>query len=262
MLVHIEPIMHMLSSQSQGLFRGVIALSGTANVPFAINENPLKQATQIAKLCGIDKAENMTTRQLLEALRTVDMHSLIKAGDGLKFWNVDHITNYRPVVEPKDVEDAFFTKHPLDIMKSGEYQAVPFMLGTVPNEGAVRVVAIMESQRLRDSFNQDFYHLLQTLLEFPSHMNNKTIERKMLSITKQYFEGVYQLNDNTTQGFMDLITERGFHHGFYNTIKDFINTMDTKTTPIYLLSFNYTGPYTFSSIYSGGQTSRHYGAVH
>ena len=62
--------------------------------------------------------------------------------------------------------------------------------------------------------------------------------------------------------YFQLITERGFHHGFYNTIKDFINTMDTKTTPIYLLSFNYTGPYTFASIYSGSQTSRHYGAVH
>lgn len=200
----ISAHMHMLSSQSRGLFRAVIALSGTANVPFAITENPLEQAIETAKLCGIENARNMTSRQLLEALRAADMYSLIKAGDGLKFWNVDHITNYRPVVESKHVEDAFLTKHPVDIMKSGDYQAVPFMLGTVPNEGAVRVIAIMESLQLRHSFNHDFYHLLQTLLEFPSHMNNKTITHKMSSIIKQYFKGEQELNDNTTQGFMDV----------------------------------------------------------
>lgn len=59
-----------------------------------------------------------------------------------------------------------------------------------------------------------------------------------------------------------LVTDRGFHHGFYNTIKSYINTIDTKSFPIYLYSFNYTGPYTYTTFYTGGSASRDYGVVH
>ncbi|XP_037826916.1 venom carboxylesterase-6-like, partial [Lucilia sericata] len=79
--------MHMLSPQAEGLFQGVIALSGTANVPFAINDQPLEQAVRTAELCGIENATNLSTRELLHSLRAVDVDILIRAGDGLKFWS-------------------------------------------------------------------------------------------------------------------------------------------------------------------------------
>lgn len=196
--------MHMLSPQSQGLFQGVIALSGTANVPFAINDSPLKQAIRTAELCGIKNAKYLSTSELLKALRAVDANTLLKAGDGLKFWSVDHITNYRPVVETLDVKDAFFTRHPEKILKSGDYQPVPFMLGTVPHEGAVRVAAIMESQDLRESFNKDFYNILKKFLDFPKHLNEQHLAYKMKRIIEEYFKGEQELNDNTRQGFLDV----------------------------------------------------------
>ncbi|KAM7346101.1 juvenile hormone esterase-like isoform 2-T2 [Cochliomyia hominivorax] len=254
--------MHMLSPQSEGLFRSVIALSGTANVPFAINEKPLEQAILTAELCGFKNATNMSSLELLEALRNIDVYTLIKAGDGLKFWSVDHLSNYRPVIEHPEVKDAFLTKSPEELLKSGDYKPVPFMLGTVPHEGAVRVAAIMESRELRDSFNQDFYNILQTFLDFPAHFTEQQLSKKMAKIIKEYFKGQQELNDYTAQGFLDLVTDRGFHHGYYNTIKNYINTIDTKSYPIYLYSFNYSGPHSFTSLYTGGLASRHYGVVH
>ncbi|XP_065368953.1 juvenile hormone esterase-like [Calliphora vicina] len=254
--------MHMLSPQSEGLFQGVIALSGTANVPFAINHKPLEQAINTAELCGIENAKYLSSRELLEKLRAVDVDTLLRAGDGLKFWSVDHITNYRPVIESADIKDAFLTRHPVDILKSGDYKPVPLMMGTVPKEGAVRVVAIMESPELKQSFNKDFYNILQTFLDFPTHFEGQQLVGKMKRILQEYFKGEQELNDNTSQGFLDLVTERGFHHPYYNAIKDYINTMDTKTYPLYLYSFNYTGPYSYSNLYTGGLPSRDYGVVH
>lgn len=196
--------MHMLSPQSEGLFRGVIALSGTANMPFAINENSMDQAVRTTELCGFENARNMSSLEILETLRNVDAETLIKAGDGLKFWSVDHLSNYRPVVESSEVKDAFFTRSPEEILNSGDYKPVPFMLGTVPHEGAVRVAAIMESQELRESFNQNFYEILQTFLEFPSYFTEHQLEHKMNRIIEQYFKGEQQLNNNTGQGFLDV----------------------------------------------------------
>ncbi|XP_046811153.1 juvenile hormone esterase-like isoform X1 [Lucilia cuprina] len=254
--------MHMLSPQAEGLFQGVIALSGTANVPFAINDHPLEQALRTAELCGIENATNLSTKELLNSLRAVDVDILIRAGDGLKFWSVDHITNYRPVIESSDIKDAFLTRHPEDILRSGDYKPVPFMLGTVPKEGAVRVAAIMESQELKESFNKDFYNILQKFLDFPTHLEGKQLASKMKRIIQEYFKGEEELNDNTRQGFLDLVTERGFHHPYYNAIKNYINTIDTKSYPIYLYSFNYSGPYSYSTLYTGGLSSLDYGVVH
>lgn len=200
----ISAHMHMLSPQSQGLFQGVIAMSGTSNVPFAINDNPLQQAIRVAKLCGIENAEDLSSQELMQALKAKDQNTLLRAGDGLKFWSVDHITNYRPVIEPAHVKEAFFTRHPEEIFKSGNYTPVPFMLGFVPEEGAVRALAILESPKLRESFNKDFYNILKTFLEFPRYLDEQQVNEKMPKIIQEYFQGERELNNNTRQGFLDV----------------------------------------------------------
>lgn len=194
----------MLSPQSTGLFNGIIAMSGTANVPFVITEKPLEQARQTAHFCNITDAHKLSPAKLARALRNVSAVDLVNAGDGLKFWDVDHITNYRPVIESPNVKDAFITKHPNEIMASGLYKPVPMLLGSVPNEGAVRVVAIVESDELRNSFNSNFMELLETFLEFPSTLTQNRVKQNMELILDNYFGGMPELNANTSQGFLDV----------------------------------------------------------
>lgn len=196
--------MHMLSKQSAGLFSGVIAMSGTANVPFAIAENPLEQAIKTAEFCNITDAGKLSKAKLLRALRNVSAVDLVNAGDGLKYWDVDHITDYRPVVEHHSVKDAFFTKHPNEILAKADYKPVPLLLGSVPNEGAVRVVAILENEKLRKSFNENFMTLLETFLQFPSHFSSNRLKHNMELILDHYFNGTRELGPATSQGFLDV----------------------------------------------------------
>ncbi|XP_034120414.1 esterase E4 isoform X1 [Drosophila guanche] len=250
--------LHLLSPRSKGLFHGVISTSGTANVPFAITERPLEQARLVAELCGIKQAQKLSTAKLTRSLRRVEATKLLDAGDGLKFWDVDHMTNFRPVVEQGVGTEAFLSEHPRELVARGSRMPIPWLVGTVPDEGAVRVVNIMGNETLRQSFNERFDELLQELMEFPTTFSEQRLASSMRLILKEYFRDEHEVNEKTVQGFMDLITDRGFKHPLYNAIREDVRHRH----PLYIFSFNYRGPLSYASAYTSANVSGRYGVVH
>ncbi|XP_065367564.1 juvenile hormone esterase-like [Calliphora vicina] len=253
--------MHMLSKMSQNLFYAVIAISGTANVPFGIDETPEHTFRQTARYSNITDWDTLNTTALVKLLQNAKANTVLHAGDHLKYWDIDNMVNYRPVIE-KPGKNSFLDQHPDEFLQSGNYEAVPIMFGTVPNEGGVRVVAIMESDDLRERFNKNFYELMVKFLEFPSKFNTSQIDQKMDMILKEYFNGVKKLSNETKKGFMDLVTDRGFHHPLYNALKMFVDKKRTDLTPAFMYIFNYLGTYTYANVYAGHATGHEYGVVH
>lgn len=94
--------MHMMSPLSEDLFNRCIVLSGLGTAPY--NEptpNPLALAKRQAEVVGIDNIDQLSTSELIDKLREVDVSVLVNSIDDLKFWSVDPITLYRPTIEPK-----------------------------------------------------------------------------------------------------------------------------------------------------------------
>lgn len=119
-------------------------MSGSAIA--AYNEpqrKPLAQAKKQAALVGIKNCRNISTRELIKELRKVDANKLIDSSDGLHFWGVDPLTEYRPVIE-RNSKGAFLIEDPLKTLQNGNYQPVPWMTGFVENEGAVRAAGNFE----------------------------------------------------------------------------------------------------------------------
>ncbi|KAH8314429.1 hypothetical protein KR059_006557, partial [Drosophila kikkawai] len=253
--------MHLLSPRSRGLFHRVISMSGTANVPFAIAEEPLEQTRLLAEFAEVPDARSLSTAKLTRALRRVDARQLLDAGDGLKFWDVDHMTNFRPVVEQGGAasSEAFISEHPKDILAEGSRPSIPLLLGTVPGEGAVRVVNIQGNETLRRSFNDRFDELLQELMEFPPEFSQERLNQSTKLLVAEYFRGQHEVNEETVQGFMDLISDRGFKQPLYNTIRQ---DVCHETHPVYLYSFNYRGPLSYASAYTSANVTGKYGVVH
>lgn len=130
--------MHMMSPLSEGLFHRGIATSGLATAPY--NEptpNPLALAKRQAEVVGIENIDRLSTRELVEKLRGIDVSVLVNSVAELKIWSVDPITLYRPVVEPK-LDGAFMIEHPAITWTRGTFKQVPWMAGIVPNDGSVR----------------------------------------------------------------------------------------------------------------------------
>lgn len=113
-------------------------MSGLATAPYnEPTKNPLALAKRQAELVGIENIDNLTTAELIGKLRDVDATLLVDSASELKFWSVDPLTQYRPVIE-KELPGAFMTRHPTEIWESGDFHQVPWMTGVVANEGSVR----------------------------------------------------------------------------------------------------------------------------
>ncbi|XP_075165627.1 juvenile hormone esterase-like [Haematobia irritans] len=251
--------MHMLSKHSEGLFQAVISISGLATLPLAIQPDPLKVARATAEQCNVTNAHNISSTKLLAALQSMDIERLFAAGDKLKYWEHHPLTLYSPVVENFDSPNAFLTRHPNDIIAKGDYKPTRFMTGIVPDDGAVLSIAIWDDERKRISFNNDFDHLLELALQFPSHLNRSRLDWAMEKIANEYFDGRHELSK---QGILDVYTDRMFAHPMYDVAKTFVQTIDTKKYPLNLYIFNYTGPYTYTPIFSGNMPNTDYGVVH
>lgn len=190
--------------QLLGLFRSAITMSGTANVPFAINDAPLQQTRDIARFCNISNVKELSTVKLTRALRALDAKDILNAGDKLKYWNVDPMTNFRPIVEKHSDKHAFLTQHPVKIMNEGKYTPVPWLNGGVPGEGAVRVFSILANETLRQQFNANFHELFEKLLEFPAQFTRAQLTLKTQLVINEYFGGRSVIDNATAQGFLDV----------------------------------------------------------
>ncbi|XP_068144433.1 esterase-5B-like, partial [Drosophila tropicalis] len=252
--------MHLINPYSKNLFHRVISMSGTANVPFAITTNPLELARETAKLCAIPNADTLSTAKLTEALRNVNATTLINAGDGLKHWDGQPLAYYRPVVEPPSL-DAIIPAAPEKLMKSIYFQKRPWLLGTVPQEGAALATKILENPTSRQRFNLRFDFLLEELIEWPNRFTKRQAKDKTEIVVEEYFDGIFCLEKRTKAGFIDTISDRDFKHPLYEAIFEYLQIPGGKY-PHYMYSFNYKGPYSYAKYFTRGNVTGKYGVVH
>lgn len=135
--------MHMMSPLSAGLFHRGVIMSGLATAPY--NEptpNPLALAKRQAEVVGIENIDRLSTAELVDKLREIDVSVLVNSVGELKIWSVDPITLYRPVIENKS-DGAFLTEHPAIIWQRGTFKQIPWMTGIVPNDGSVRAAGML-----------------------------------------------------------------------------------------------------------------------
>ncbi|XP_059225884.1 juvenile hormone esterase, partial [Stomoxys calcitrans] len=250
--------MHMLSKHSEGLFQAAISISGLATLPIGIQTDPLRVARLTAEHCHIPHAYNISSLELLQALRYADIELLFAAADKIKYWEIYPQIIYSPVVENFKSPDAFITEHPRDILAKGSYKPTRFMTGIVPQDGAVMSIPLWELEHLRKSFNKDFDHLLEKSLQLP-HFNRSHLDWAMEMIVDEYFEGRHELSK---QGSLEVYNDYVFGYPFYETARSFVQTVDTQKYPLSLYIFNYKGPYSYAPIFGGNMPNLDYGVVH
>lgn len=220
--------MHMMSPLSEGLFDRCIALSGLATAPY--NEptpNPLALAKRQAEVVGIDNIDRLSTTELVDKLRAIDVSVLVRSISDLKLWSVDPITLYRPVVEPK-ADGAFMIDHPSLTWARGTFKHVPWMTGIVPNEGNVRAggkfgfgfcsrfffmfyyelfyvkfTAILTNKDLMEDLNANLDKLLPKLMELtPADSSKLPIIAKRLK--EFYLNGSSTIKESNGHGFVNV----------------------------------------------------------
>uniref|UniRef100_A0A1Q3FSN1 Carboxylic ester hydrolase n=1 Tax=Culex tarsalis TaxID=7177 RepID=A0A1Q3FSN1_CULTA len=251
--------MHMISPMSEGLFARAIMMSGNAIAPWNIpTEDPLSLARRQAKAVNIAHAENLSSKQLVDALRNVNASELAESIDKLKFWSIDPLTVYRPVVEPfSPINGAFLVEDPRISWMKGSYQKIPWMTGYLPNDGAVRAIAITSNEKLLNELNANISFILPMLLEKPPS------EELLKVIKHRYFKESTDdkwITTANSQRLVDLYTEAAFLYPIQSAVKQHVTSTDTKLAPVSIYKFSFKGPYSYSFLYTF--THQDFGVVH
>ncbi|XP_018325031.1 venom carboxylesterase-6-like isoform X2 [Agrilus planipennis] len=238
--------LHMLSPLSKGLFHRAISQSGTALSAFArpLPEIPLLVARAQAAFVGCDG--NANTSALVDCLRNIDARVLVKSVDYFKFFGDQPSVVFMPSIEKRTSLNPhpFITQDPIEIIKSRNFNNVPWIVGFVQNEGLITAAELLRKSSLRNELISNFDSYCPQLLGLNFSTFPNQTDFVWTKIKDFYLEGntINVTQPSTLQGFINLYGDRFFNYPGYKAID---LHLATGLHPIWVYSFNYKGEYSY-----------------
>ncbi|CAG9782830.1 unnamed protein product [Diatraea saccharalis] len=211
----------MLSSLAKGLFKKVIAESGSALASLAVQTDPLDNARQFAKryVGHIDDAY-----ALEEFYKNASFEIL--TSDGFSF--VKDSSLFSPCVEGDVGEEIFLADSPYNILKSGNYEKLPLLVGFTDREGLLQI-AIFDLWK--NDMNKNFSEFLPRDLQF----KNKEEKEKIAKEIKEFYFGNKTIGDDTILSYVDYFTDVIFTHPALKAVQYHVRAGNK----VYLYQYNY-----------------------
>ena len=126
--------------------------AGSALCWWASIKRPLEKAQKLGRLleCGDDTQHNM--EKLVEGLRAKPMFDLMNTHPNFYQWKhleqtQEPLTSWSPRVDPES-SLSFLPQEPIDLMSSGTFQHLPWIVGLTDDEGATRSAAFFAGNSL------------------------------------------------------------------------------------------------------------------
>ncbi|XP_039759617.1 esterase FE4-like isoform X1 [Pararge aegeria] len=230
-----------LAPAANGLFHRAILQSGATIAPWAIQYEPIKTASKVAKEFGYNGTDpykiynvlsNRTARELIAAIKYSKHRQFVMA----ETLFVPCVEQEIPGVEP------IITQYPSDIIKSGNYTKMPIIIGYNDNEGIYFVSKTHgnEIRKVEEEVNP--FDLIPNDLEFPSvAIKNDTIT----NILNHYLS---KKKDDVIMRLVDLSSD--LHIKYPAAIESGMYSRSTDQ-PIYYYLFKYNGYINMAKFISG-----------
>ncbi|XP_041984595.1 venom carboxylesterase-6-like [Aricia agestis] len=183
-----------LSGKADELVHKAMVLSGSALSPSAVAYEPVAYAHAVGDKMGYT---GKTNSELAELLSSTATDLLVNAINDFEFYNNTPL--FAPCVEnPQLNNDTFLTDSPINILRSGNYSHVPYIIGYVDREGTIRAQQALFSNWLT-KMESNFSDFLQADLKFESETNKTAVAR---TIREFYFAQSY-VGLATIEDFLD-----------------------------------------------------------
>ncbi|XP_060524380.1 uncharacterized protein LOC132700829 [Cylas formicarius] len=126
--------LHVLSKKSTGLFRAVMAQSGSALTPFSIHRHPREFAYRLANQIDSSISEDThNSSQLAAFLGNQSPGDIINASLALTSLFEKQDITLKPTIEVEH-DGAFLSENPYDLLISGDFYQVPYFSGITSEE--------------------------------------------------------------------------------------------------------------------------------
>ncbi|KAK9508185.1 hypothetical protein O3M35_007905 [Rhynocoris fuscipes] len=242
---------HMISPLSKGLFHRSFSMSGTVLIPWAQAENSLEKAKKLAEIFNCSAGNSLEIKQ---CLKQVDGEKLVKASTEFMPWLYLPLAPFGPVVEARH-DGAFISRPPVDIIKSGSINEVPWLVTMTSSEGLYPAADIAGDPKLMNELEQNWNRLLPLLLDYNSTIDKEKLNDVSERIKQEYFYGEHAGSDVTNM--LKMASDRLFVEGIVNAAN---LHMKYCKSPVYSYYFSYRGKSSISDAISN--TKIDFGASH
>ena len=151
---------HMLSPITRGLFNRAVSLSGSALCWWASIKRPQEKAKRLARLLDCPQEDQNDMEKLIECVREKPMFDLMNTHPNFYQWKhleqtQEPMTAWSPRVDP-EAGMSFMPQEPIDLMTSGNFQHIPWIVGVTDDEGATRASAFFADMAGVKEFEDKF----------------------------------------------------------------------------------------------------------
>ncbi|CAL4157831.1 unnamed protein product [Meganyctiphanes norvegica] len=214
---------HVMSPYSAGLFQGAIMESGTAISPWALGRDFKRIATETAEKF---ECPTSTSEEMLICLQGVEHHHLCSIDNQVWIWNL------QPFYFAPRIDGDYIPDHPVRLIKSGEYNHVPVIMGVNRNEGALESGEMFLIPRSIEDLMNNFteYGPISLMLyedEEPLDTTNKVYD---------FYLGGHDITEEKFYSLTDMFT-----HLLFAMPLDFTVQMMASQDPVYMYEFHHRG---------------------
>lgn len=226
--------LHLLSPISRQYFHKVICQSGTANMEWTIQNNPLYKTKRLAELLGCNSKDN---KEIGKFLKNYDKPEEM----------LQHLLNtltsderrrglpmpFKPVIE-NDNADAIISKSPLKSMSEvNTITDKPIMMGYTSKEG---ITMLLKAATKLDEINKDLARYIPKSIDIePNDPRCLDIANEM---RKFYFNGK-EINKNALDELTNLLTD--YHFAIDCNVAVELHARKQHKSPLYFYRFSYDG---------------------
>nr|BAD91555.1 carboxylesterase [Athalia rosae] len=226
--------LHLLSPLSAGLFSQAIGQSGSGANPWVISHNVSNNTIRLAECLGAKNIDG-DKRLALQFLKTAPYGDIIKIQSTLR--TSEEVRTrvaflYTPSVETGvNVDEAFLPDHPMEIIRSGKFNKVPYITGYTSHEGYLFMKELTKPETMNAAYED-------TARYVPRDIKNEEFRNALgKSIRTFYFEDKPIGTDNISN-LVDLYTDTTFVAGINIATK---LQLSVGQSPIYFYPFSYDG---------------------
>ncbi|XP_064540165.1 esterase-5B-like [Drosophila montana] len=183
--VHLQ----LLHGGLEGLIKAAASLSGNALDPWAQQHYERQKAFELGYVLDCKVAGNSV--ELKQCLQAKDAKDIVSAVPHFLVFGYVPFAPFGPVVEAANTPEPFLTQQPAEIMASGSYSHIPWLLSCTANEGGFNAALFLDKQdngkELIEVLNTRWNELAPDLL-FYRHTKNTLEELNLRSqeLKRQY----------------------------------------------------------------------------
>jgi len=238
---------HMLSPITRGLFNRAVSMSGTALCWWASIKRPQEKAKRLARLLECPQEDQDDMEKLVECVREKPMFDLMNTHPNFYQWKhldqtQEPMTAWSPRVDP-EASMSFMPQEPIDLMTSGNFQHIPWIVGVTDDEGATRSAAFFADMAGVKEFEDKFEKYGPLMFGF--HDGQSEAPKVMAKKVKDFYLGDKPMDQDIASNLVDAISDSSYAHPIDTAAK--IHAMKS-AAPTFVYHFGYRGKHSLTHI--------------